>query len=74
LLLDKFALKNDIVTRDADLYSAATLLVAAKMREVDTKTPFVSEVKRFDSKIFFFNDKSYDLVFQRSERERDRDF
>jgi hypothetical protein len=58
LLLDKFALKNDIVARDADLYSAATLLVAAKMREVDTKTPFVSEVKRFDSKIFFLTIKA----------------
>ena len=54
LLLDKFAVKNNIPTHKADLYSAATLLVAAKMREVDTKTPFVSEIKRFERKSYFF--------------------
>jgi len=56
LLLDKFAIKNKIPSEKADLYSASTLLVASKMREVDTKTPFLSEIKRFDSTLWTFND------------------
>jgi len=56
LLLDKFAVKNNIPTHKADLYSAATLLVAAKMREVDTKTPFLSEIKRFEPAYWNFNE------------------
>lgn len=30
-----------------DLYSAVCVLLAAKIREVDTKTPFASEIKKF---------------------------
>jgi hypothetical protein len=30
-----------------DLYSAASLLLACKFREVDNKIPYASEIKRF---------------------------
>ena len=53
LLFDKFTVKNDIPAQKTDLYSAAILLVASKMREVDIKTPFISEIKKFDSKYYF---------------------
>lgn len=40
LLLDKYAAEISVTASKADLYSATALLIASKMREVDTKTPF----------------------------------
>ena len=67
-LLDRYAENSTIFSSRADLFSAATLLVAAKMREVDTKTPFLSEVKKFDSKYFDLIHFSILLENQRFEK------
>lgn len=32
--------------RNSDLFAATFMLLAAKMREVDVKTPYASEIKR----------------------------
>lgn len=45
--LDHFYGGKETPVNKFDLYSAAVLLICAKMREVDTKTPFASEIKRF---------------------------
>lgn len=41
------ATRNSYITEKFDLYSAASFLISTKMREVDIKTAYASEVKKY---------------------------
>lgn len=50
-LVDRFFLANTNLYTSlskSDIFSAACLMLGGKMREVNTKTPYASEVKRFE--------------------------
>jgi hypothetical protein len=55
-LWDYFYLKNSskyfAQKKQCDIYNATTLLLAAKMREVDVKTPYASEIRKLKDNNF----------------------